>query len=69
MGEIQRTESYGDFRYKQRVVVTAGLRKGQKFEFLCHARNTRTGAEWLECYGGRSGRQAIVNFPIEGFLR
>lgn len=36
-----------------------------RFRFVKHVRNTRTGLEWIDVYGGPSGHETIRSFRPE----
>lgn len=65
---IVRTTEYLTYKEGDKVIVLdEGGRKipAVTFEFRCHAVNTKTGAEWLEVYGGKHGHHTSRAFKIE----
>lgn len=47
------------------AVDVAGERRGATWVFVAHVRNARTGDEWVEVVGGRSGDRNVRSFPPE----
>lgn len=67
LGDIEyhnRWESWPELRPGDPVTVRqARRRRGTSFTFRAFARNARTGAEWVEVFGGSSGRRVRRAFP------
>lgn len=40
-------------------------KRGYRWVFRAHVQNTRTGAEWIDCYGGRTGYEGLSSFATD----
>lgn len=40
-------------------------KRGYRWQFRAHVKNLATGAEWIDCYGGRTGYEGISSFALD----
>jgi hypothetical protein len=67
-GLVLRTAEWEGFSGGQRVIVLdhdGHKMRGVAFWFRAHCRNRRTGAEWIEVFGGRNGHQTSRAFSLD----
>ncbi|MHB1718147.1 MAG: DUF7246 family protein [Acidimicrobiales bacterium] len=62
---LVRSERWHGLKAGDPVHVTGEPGRGVAFEFVAHVVNTRSGAEWIEVVGGRSGERAFRSFDPE----
>lgn len=60
---LVRSTQWAGLRTGSRVEVGGVRGRSTSWAFLAHVRNERTGEEWVEVVGGKTGRRAIRSFP------
>ncbi len=59
---LERTAEWSGVRSGDPVEVAGDRARSAAWSFLAHVRNLRTGEEWVEVVGGRSGSRAVRSF-------
>lgn len=62
---LVRSPTWAGLARGSAVTVEGPRLRGSSWRFLAHVRNLRTGEEWVEVVGGRTGDRAVRSFRPE----
>ncbi len=62
---LVRSTSWAGVHAGEEVQVDGVRQRSASWAFVAHVRNARTGEEWVEVVGGRSGNHAVRSFRPE----
>ncbi len=67
-GHLRRRTRWAGLKPGDPVAVSETRVRGATWTFVAHVTNERTGAEWVEVVGGRSGSHTVRSFAPERVL-